>query len=49
MPRKNNGFGNTRSFSAVGVNKVNHRTDKGKGRGAPGSYPSDRRFGSGDS
>ena len=46
MPRKNNGFGNTRSFSANGVNKVNHRTDKGKGRGAPGSYPSDRRFGS---
>mgnify|MGYP001182670755 CR=1 FL=1 len=45
MPRKNNGFGNTRSFSANGVNKVNHRTDKGKGRGAPGSYPSDRRFG----
>ena len=46
MPRKNNGFGNTRSFAVNGANKVNHRTDKGKGRGAFGSYPSDRRFGS---
>ena len=46
MPRKNNGFGNTKSFAVNGANKVNHRTDKGKGRGAFGSYPSDRRFGS---
>ena len=43
MPRKQNGWGNTRSFS---VNSVNNRTDKSKGVQGSGQYPSDRRFGS---
>ena len=46
MPRKQNGFGNTKSFAVSGANKINHRTDKGKGRGAAGQYPSNRRYGS---
>lgn len=46
MPRKSNGFGNTKSFAVNGANKINHRTDKGRRRGAAGSYPSDRRYGS---
>ena len=46
MPRKQNGFGNTKSFAVSGAEKVNHRTDKGKGRGAAGQYPSNRRYGS---
>jgi hypothetical protein len=42
MPKKQNGFGNAKSFA---FNKTkNVRT--GKGVGAPGSYPSDRRYGS---
>ena len=42
MPRKQNGFGNPKSlgFKAIG------RVDKGKGVGAPGTYPSNRRYGS---
>ncbi len=43
MPRKQNGFG---SFKAFDLNGVNSRIDKGKKRGAAGSYPSDRRYGS---
>jgi hypothetical protein len=43
MPRKQNGFGNSKSFAFNGVNK---RTDVGKRKGAAGSYPSDRTFGS---
>ncbi len=43
MPRKQNGFGNPKSFAFNGVNK---RTDVGKRKGAAGSYPSDRTFGS---
>lgn len=46
MPRKQNGFGNTKSFAVNGANKINHRTDKAKGRGAAGSYPANRRYGS---
>ena len=46
MPRKQNGFGNTRSFAVSGAEGINNRTDKGKGRGAAGQYPSNRRFGS---
>ena len=46
MPKKQNGFGNTKSFAVNGANKVSHRTDKAKGYGAFGSYPSNRRFGS---
>ena len=42
MPRKQNGFGNTKSFAAKAVN---HRTDLGKGVGAAGFYPSNRRYG----
>ena len=43
MPRKQNGWGNTRSFS---VGSVNNKIDKGKGVQGSGQYPSDRRFGS---
>ena len=43
MPRKQNGFGNPKSFAFKNINK---RTDVGKRKGAAGSYPSDRRFGS---
>ncbi len=43
MPRKQNGFGNPKSFAFNGVNK---RTDVGKRKGAAGTYPSDRTFGS---
>ena len=43
MPRKQNGFGNPKSFAFKDINK---RTDVGKKKGAAGSYPSDRRFGS---
>ena len=43
MPRKQNGFGNPKSFAFNGINK---RTDVGKRKGAAGQYPSDRRFGS---
>lgn len=46
MPRKQNGFGNTKSFAVPGAGKINNRTDKGKGRGAAGSYPSNRSYGS---
>ena len=43
MPRKQNGFGNSKSFAAKGVNS---RVDVGKVKGAGGTYPSNRRFGS---
>ena len=43
MPRKQNGFGSTKSFKAKAIN---HRTDLGKGVGAAGTYPSNRRYGS---
>jgi len=43
MPRKQTGFGNPKSFAFNGVNK---RTDVGKRKGAAGTYPSDRTFGS---
>ena len=43
MPRKQNGFGNAKSFAAKAVN---NRIDKGKGKGAAGFYPSNRRYGS---
>ena len=48
MPRKQNGFGSksfgrSKSFAVTGVN---NRTDKAKGPGAAGNYPSDRRYGS---
>ena len=46
MPRKQNGFGKAKSFTVPGVNKINHRIDKGKGSGAAGSYPSNRGYGS---
>ena len=41
MPRKQNGFGSPQSFAFKGGGRV----DKGKGAGAPGSYPSSRRYG----
>ena len=43
MPRKQNGFGNAKSFAAKAVN---NRIDKGKGKGAAGFYPSNRQYGS---
>ena len=44
MPRKQNGFGNTKSFA---FNKVNGKIKQGKkGVKASGYYPSDRSFGS---
>ena len=42
MPRKQNGFGNPKSLGFKGAGRV----DRGKGVGAPGSYPSSRRYGS---
>ncbi len=42
MPRKQNGFGNTKSLGFKGSGRV----DKGKGVGSPGTYPSNRRYGS---
>ena len=42
MPRKQNGFGNPKSLGFKGAGRV----DKGKGVGAPGSYPSKRYYGS---
>ena len=42
MPRKQNGFGNSRSLGFKGAGRV----DKGKGVGAPGRYPSNRGYGS---
>ncbi len=41
MPRKQNGFGTAKSFAFKGSGRV----DKGKGVGAPGTYPSSRRYG----
>ena len=41
MPRKQNGFGNPKSLGFKGAGRV----DRGKGVGAPGSYPSNRRYG----
>ena len=45
MPRKQNGFGNTKTFSVKAQDKINNTVHKGKGPGAPGFYPSDRRYG----
>ena len=42
MPRKQKGFGNPKSLSFKGGGRV----DKGKGVGAPGSYPRNRGYGS---
>ena len=42
MPRKPNGFGNAKSFAFKGSGRV----DKGKGVGSPGTYPSNRQYGS---
>lgn len=42
MPRKQNGFGNPKALSFKGSGRV----DKGKGVGAPGTYPSNRQYGS---
>lgn len=42
MPRKQNGFGNTKSLAFKPSKNVN----RGKSIGAAGSYPSDRRYGS---
>ena len=42
MPRKQNGWGNSKSFAFKG----NGRVDRGKGKGAPGTYPSNRSYGS---
>lgn len=44
MPRKQNGWGPPNKNQ--GFKGINHRTDVGKKRGAAGSYPSDRKFGS---
>ena len=41
MPRKQNGWGNSKSLAFKG----NGRVDRGKGKGAPGTYPSNRRYG----
>ena len=42
MPRKQNGFGNAKSLAFKPSKNIN----KGKGVGAAGTYPSDRRYGS---
>lgn len=42
MPKKQNGFGNSKSLSFKGGGRV----DKGKAKGAAGTYPSNRRYGS---
>ena len=42
MPRKQNGWGSTKSLAFKG----NGRVDVGKVKGSPGSYPSNRRYGS---
>ena len=42
MPKKQNGFGNAKSFAFKPSKNIN----KGKGIGAAGSYPSNRRYGS---
>ena len=42
MPRKQNGWGASKSLAFKPMNPVS----KAKGYGAPGSYPSDRRYGS---
>ena len=42
MPRKQNGFGNPKSLGFKGAGRV----DKGKGPGAPGTYPRNRGYGS---
>jgi len=42
MPRKQNGFGNSKSLGFKGSGRI----DKGKGAGSPGLYPGNRRYGS---
>ena len=49
MPRKQNGFGSTKSFAAKaskGVEGINSNLNRGIGPKAAGLYPSDRRYGS---
>ena len=41
MPRKQNGFGSSNSLSFKGSGRI----DRGKGVGAPGTYPGNRRYG----
>ena len=43
MPRKQNGFGSSKSFS---VNSISKDINKGKSIQGSGRYPSDRQFGS---
>lgn len=45
MPRKQNGFGKAQSFEFKKFKEFD-RTDRGKGKGAAGQYPSSRRYGS---
>ena len=45
MPRKKNGYGKTDSFALKPFKDLG-RVDKGKGKGAAGLYPSNRRYGS---
>lgn len=45
MPRKENGFGKSKSFDFKSFKDFG-RVDKGKGKSAAGLYPSNRRFGS---
>ena len=45
MPRKQNGFGNTKSFSVKANEKIDSKISKGKGVGAAGFYPSNRQYG----
>lgn len=42
MPKKQNGYGNVKSFAFKDFGRI----DKGKGKGAAGSYPSNREYGS---
>jgi hypothetical protein len=46
MPRKQNGFGTSKSFSVKAQDSISNKVHKSKGKGAAGFYPSDRRFGS---
>ena len=43
MPKKQNGFGNPKSFSIKGINKI---VNQGKRKQQSGFYPSDRHYGS---
>ena len=45
MPRKQNGFGNPKSFAPKAVKGFDQKLDRGRGPSAAGQYPSDRRYG----